>query len=151
MEIPDLERPLNDRGKRDAPAMARRLLKREIVPDFMISSNAKRCKSTAKRMAEVLEYDPNAIKFTKKLYHAEGETLLSVVRELKNKHKKVFLFGHNPGLTDFVNALLSEETEFDNLPTCSVTALEFSIDHWEQVTWGTAHLAFFDFPKNQEV
>ena len=74
----DFERGLNDRGKRDAPKMGKRLKEKEIHPDIVISSPAKRALSTARRISEVLKFKKERVKTDSKLYHAD-ETHLSVV------------------------------------------------------------------------
>ena len=122
----DFDRGLNERGKRDAPRMAKRLKEKEIYPDLMLSSPAKRAFSTAKRLAEVLNYSKNNI---------------------KDKHNIVLLFGHNPGLTDFVNTLAAEEINIDNLPTCGIVAFNLFVESWKDVSWASAKMLFFDYPK----
>lgn len=146
----DIERPLNDRGKRDAPRMGKRLKEKDIHPDLIISSPAKRAFSTAKKIARILKYPKDAIRIVDKLYHADEDAMLQVVNNLKDKHSIVIMFGHNPGLTDFVNSILSEELDIDNVPTCGVVAFQFQSERWEQVTWGTGKILFFDYPKSKE-
>lgn len=147
--LSDFERPLNDRGKRDAPRMAKRLKEKEIHPDLMLSSPAKRALSTCKRIAGVLNYAPEKIKTDQRLYHASDDQILKVLKELNDKQNEVLLFGHNPGLTDFVNEFTSDETYIPNIPTCGVIAYEINIDTWKELDWGKGDLQFFDYPKNR--
>lgn len=149
-EMDDEDRPLNDRGKRDAPRMGKRLKEKEVKPDLMVSSPAKRAFSTARRMGKVLGYEKKHIVKAKKLYHASDDQLLNVVQGFNPKHDTVFLFGHNPGLTDFANALRNDEHEIDNLPTCSIIAFQFNVPDWKDITWGIGTMLFFDFPKSRE-
>ncbi len=148
--LDDIERPLNDRGKRDAPRMAKRLKEKDIHPGLIVSSPAKRAYSTAKRFAKVLKYPKEAIKVVDKLYHGDEDAMLEVINKLKDKHDTIMLFGHNPGLTDFVNSIMSEELDIDNVPTCGVVAFQFPVDRWDQITWGTGKMLFFDYPKSRE-
>jgi len=148
--VDDFERPLNERGKRDAPRMGKRLKEKEIHPDLMLSSPAKRALSTAKRIAKVLKYPKETIKTDRRLYHADEERFLSVVQELKDKHNIVMLFSHNPGLTDFVNTLMNGGFDIDNVPTCGVVAFQFDVDTWQAITWGKGKMLFFDYPKSKE-
>jgi phosphohistidine phosphatase len=143
----DFDRGLNERGKRDAPRMAKRLKEKDIHPDLILSSPAKRAFSTAKRIAEVLSYPKKNIKTDQKLYHASEDTILSVIHSIKDKHNTVLLFGHNPGLTDFVNTLVAEETNIDNVPTCGVVAFNLFVELWQDVSWASAKMLFFDYPK----
>src|SRR5688500_8497552 len=143
----DFERGLNDRGKRDAPRMGKRLKEREIHPDLMISSPAKRAYSTAKRIAEVLKYPKENITTDKQIYHASEDGLLDAVQSINDDHDCVFLFGHNPGLTDFVNALADTDPYIDNVPTCGIVAFKLPVDSWKDVQWRSAKMLFFDYPK----
>ena len=143
----DFERRLNDRGKRDAPQMAKRLKEKDIHPDLLLSSPAKRAISTATRFAEVLKYSKDKIKSVSALYHADEDAILSVIQDVKKKHEIIMIFGHNPGLTDFVNAISSVEINIDNIPTCGVVALSLPVNSWKDVKLKSAKLLFFDYPK----
>lgn len=146
----DFDRPLNERGKRDAPRMGKRLKEKGVHPGLIIASPAKRAWSTAKRIAAALKYSRENIKTDSALYLADDEKLLSVVQKLKDKHNTVILVSHNPGLTDFVNSLRSDEMDIDNVPTCGVVAFSLNIDSWKDVNWGTGKVIFFDYPKSKE-
>jgi phosphohistidine phosphatase len=146
----DFDRPLNDRGKRDAPRMGKRLKEKDIHPDLMFTSPAKRALSTCKLISKALDYPKSKIKEEQKLYHASDDDILSSVQALNDKHNIVMIFGHNPGLTEFVNSLMSEEKNIDNIPTAGVVAFELNISSWRQLTWGIGKLLFFDFPKSKE-
>ena len=148
--VDDFERPLNDRGKRDAPRMGKRLKEKEIHPELLLSSPAKRALSTAKKIAKVLNYAKDDIKTERNLYHADEETILSIIQGMKDKHNSVMIFSHNPGLTDFVNSLMTGEIDIDNIPTCGVVAFQLDVSSWKDVTWGSGKLLFFDYPKSRE-
>jgi len=147
---PDFERGLNDRGKKDAPRMGKRLKEKNVHPDLMLSSPAKRAVSTARRIAKILDYAKNKIKEDRALYHADEETILAVIQNLNDKHTTVLIFGHNPGLTDFVNTLMNEEGSIDNIPTCGVVAFKLEIGSWKDVNWGRGEMLYFDYPKSKE-
>jgi phosphohistidine phosphatase len=148
MDLDDFERPLNERGKRDAPIMGKRLKEKAIVPDLLLSSPAKRAFSTAKRIAKVLEYKSEHIKTDQRLYHASHEVIFSVLRSVKDKFHSIMIFGHNPGLTDFVNDLMKDKKLIDNVPTCGVVGFELSIEAWSDLQSGIGKFLFFDFPKS---
>jgi phosphohistidine phosphatase len=145
--LDDFERGLNERGKADAPRMGKRLKEKDVHPDFMLSSPAKRAHSTAKRIGKILNYPKEKIKTNRLLYHADEETILSVVQTLNDKHDEVFIFGHNPGLTDFVNSIAETEVFIDNVPTCGVVAYTIPVESWNDVNWKSGKLLFFDYPK----
>jgi len=143
----DFDRPLNKRGKSDAPRMGKRLKERDIHPDLLLSSPAERALSTCFIIAEKIGYASQKIHTDKKLYHADDDQLLSVVHRLNDANDEVMIFTHNPALTDFVNRL-SKEPVADNIPTCGVVALKFPVESWKAVKWGKGKVDFFDFPKN---
>jgi phosphohistidine phosphatase len=145
--LDDFSRPLNDRGKKDAPNMGKRLKEKRISPDLMLSSPARRALATCKRIAEVIGYAQDKIKTERNLYHASENQMLEVVQSLKDKHETVMIFGHNPGLTIFVNELGKQS--FDNVPTCGIAAYEFAVDNWKEVEFGKGRLLFYDYPKKK--
>ncbi|MBT1704178.1 SixA phosphatase family protein [Chryseosolibacter indicus] len=146
----DFERPLNERGKRDAPRMGKRLKEKGIVPDIIVSSPAKRAKSTAKKIAKVLGYSKEKISKITKLYHATDDEILGVLKTIKDIHSNVIVVGHNPGLTDFANALIPQSVDIDNIPTCGIVAISFDVTQWRDITWGQGKFLFFDYPKSKE-
>ncbi|MFN3839302.1 MAG: SixA phosphatase family protein [Cyclobacteriaceae bacterium] len=143
----DFERPLNDRGRKDAPRMGKRLKERGIKPNLLLSSPAKRALATARRISGEIGFDKEKIKTEKRLYHADSETILEIIQNLNNKYDTVMLFGHNPGLTDFVNEIM--HANLPNLPTCGVVAARFITDSWLEADAGTCELLFVDSPKHQ--
>lgn len=149
-DLADIDRPLNDRGKRDAPRMGKRLKEKDIHPELLLSSPARRAFSTAKRIGEVLNYKKDNIRTEKKLYHASESEILNVVRSLSDKVDSAMIFGHNPGLTDFVNEVLDGKQYIDNVPTCGVLAFSFSCKSWTDVSGKNSELLFFDYPKSKD-
>jgi phosphohistidine phosphatase len=143
--LPDHLRPLNKRGKRDVPMMGKRLAKREIEPDAIISSPATRALATAETIAQEIGYPRDEIRVDERLYGASAFELLEIIQELDDHLDCVMLFGHNPGLTDLVNDL---GCDVDNVPTCGVVELEFDIDFWATVGDIDPTHVDFDYPKN---
>ena len=144
----DFDRPLNDRGERDAPRMGKRLKEKDITPDLLLSSPAKRALTTCEKIAAVLEYPLAKIKTDQDLYHADEEEILAIVKKLNDKHDCVLIFGHNPGLTDFVNHLT--HVVIDNVPTCGVVACSLPINSWKDLAWEQAKIEFFYYPKMEK-
>ncbi len=147
--LPDFDRPLNDRGKRDAPRMGRRLAEGGHRPDLLLSSPAKRALGTAKRVARELGLRKGDISRNIRLYHADESQLLQVVRAQPDQATSLMLFGHNPGLTEFATLLC--RYPFGNVPTCGVVCIDFAVDRWQQVSYNQGELKFFDYPKKHEV
>ena|SRR2546428_4772017 len=141
----DFDRPLNERGLKDAPKMAKRLLKRKVHPDLIISSPAKRALTTAKTFAETLNYGLKNIYEEILIYEASTSTLLSVINNIDDKYKVVLLFGHNPGITYIINYLTN--SDLDNLPTCGLVKIEFEFDSWKLVSAAGGTVSYLDYPK----
>ncbi len=144
-ELTDFERPLNKRGKNDAPAMGQRLAARAISPDLIVTSPAKRALKTAKVVAGAIGYPKKKLVTDERVYMADVDELMSVLHKIENNYKDVFLVGHNPGMTDLVNDLIDES--IINLPTCGVVRAKFDIKTWKALKKGTGKLEFFDYPK----
>ncbi len=143
---PDIERPLNERGKKDAPEMAKRLKKRQVEIDAFISSPAKRARRTAKAFGEEFGLEKKDVVIEKDLYGASVEEFKKIVASLPDKYKSVSLFSHNPGITDFVNTLSS--VHVDNMPTSAIFAVSAETENWKDFIQAEKKFLFFDYPKN---
>lgn len=144
--LDDFDRPLNGRGKRNAPEMGRRLQRSGIQPDLMISSPALRALKTARAIARELAYPKSAIRTDFDLYMAGAATLLRVLRGQDDHHRSIMLFSHNSGITDFANLLSSYY--LDNLPTAGLLGLSFQADSWADLAPGSGQFGFYDYPRN---
>lgn len=144
--LSDIERPLNERGKKDAPEMAKRLRKRGLVIDKFISSPAERAFRTARFFAGEFDQKKADIQTEKLLYGALSSQFEQFISSLKDKYNTVALFSHNPGITDFVNTLTTVHT--DNMPTCGVFAVQAAVDTWSKFAKAEKSFLFFDYPKN---
>jgi len=143
----DYDRPLNDRGKSDAPAMAKRLHKEKAIAlDGIISSPAKRAFSTAKFFAEEFDIRKKNIIEAPGLYNATIDDFYAAVAGLDDSYKSVALFSHNPGITVFSNILTN--TRIDDMPTCAIFALHVKADYWKDFKTAKKDFWFFDYPKN---
>ena len=108
----DKDRPLNDRGQRDAPTMGERLAKRNVKPDLILSSPAVRALTTAEIIAKKLDYRRKDIVVSERLYAVEADDLLDVIHQLGDKVESVMLFGHNPELTELAHCLSGQDKRF---------------------------------------
>jgi phosphohistidine phosphatase len=144
--LKDEERPLTERGKRNAPDMAKRLLKKKISIDAILTSPAKRAKATADLFAKEYDLPKKKITIVPELYMADRPAFTKVIREAPAKADTIAIFSHNNGITDFANSLSS--ARIDNMPTCSVFAVKVDIDNWADFEPGNAEYYFFDYPKS---
>jgi len=147
MSLGDFDRPLNKRGKRDAPFMAQKLKEKKVLPDVIVSSPAKRTKSTAQIFANEINFT-KPIAYDKNIYEADGGELKYVVNSLNDKAKTALMFGHNPGL----NMLAENFLEFnENIPTCGIIEIEFDCKKWSEISSKNAKLISFDYPKKHNL
>ncbi len=144
-KLGDRQRPLNKRGKRDAPEMGRRIVKHGIRPSLIISSPATRAWTTAKIIAKEISYPIEFLQREDALYHASLDGFLEVVSEQDNEFNSIMVVGHNPGLTDFANFLSPGLTH--NVPTAGVVSVGIDQDHWNLYEQPETQLLVHDYPK----
>ncbi|HUL12986.1 MAG TPA: histidine phosphatase family protein [Methylococcaceae bacterium] len=142
--LSDLERPLNKRGKRDAPLMGRLLKQKGLLPDLILASPAKRSRKTAIKIAGEVSYPKDKIATRKAIYLQGVPGLIELIGGLADDHNRVFLIGHNPDLTDLANRLTG--SNIANIPTCGLVSIEFSVASWREIHEGGGVLALFERP-----
>lgn len=145
-ELDDYDRPLNKRGKKNAPEMGKRLAIKSVKPGAMVTSPAKRAASTARRIAEQLSYPVSDIRKEPMLYHGSVTNMIHVIRSAPDAVETLMIFGHNPGLTDLANRLSG--SDIYNIPTCGIAEIDFNVGSWQEIEQGSGSLVSFDFPKN---
>jgi len=145
-ELSDHDRPLNKRGRNDAPLMGQELAARGVQPTLVISSSAVRALTTAALVSKELEYEPDDIVVDERIYGAGKEDLLEVVQETAADVDYLLLVGHNDAISEFANLLTPEHIA--SLPTAGVVALQFNCDNWHDISKENATMLFYDFPKN---
>jgi len=148
LSIKDFDRPLNDRGKNDAPMMAKRLLKRGITIDAFISSPAKRARRTAELFVKEYKGSKDQIIFFDELYLAGFSAFSDVIAKTDDRFSSIAVFSHNEGITEFANSLT--DTKTDNIPTCGVFAVSLKAKNWSDFPGAKKEFWFFDFPKNEK-
>ncbi len=143
--LTDRERPLNDRGKRDAPFMARLLRERGVMPDLIISSPAVRAMTTTRFISRELMYPEARIVVDESLYPGTVEDILRVIHAIQSSLNVAMIVGHNPALTlsaDFITG-----RDFDNIPTCGVVCIDLQDEGWDNVDRGRGKIRYFEYPK----
>jgi phosphohistidine phosphatase len=122
----DHERPLNKRGRRDAPRMGTQLKDRELIPQLILCSSALRARQTAELVAEAAGYTDEII-YLDELYMSEVDENLNALRELPDSIERVMLIGHNPGLETMLQIL---SNRIESLPTAVIAHIVLPITHW---------------------
>ena len=146
--LSDFDRPLNHRGKRDAPEMAARLLDKKIKIDAIIASPAKRASKTASIFAKEYEIDKEDILFREELYAASVSSFYDVISKVSDKFDSIAVFSHNPGITEFANSLTS--ARIDNIPTCGIFVVKIRTKHWKDFADAEKEFLFVDYPKAEQ-
>lgn len=141
----DKERPLNRRGERDVPNMARRLMAKGTRPSLIITSPAVRARQTARLLARSIGYPVEFIQTEHELYLADPNTILNVIAGQDNTFEKIVVVAHNPGITELANQL--GKRNIDNVPTCGVVQLEADCPSWDALGRSPCTIADFDYPK----
>ena len=144
----DFDRPLNERGLRDAPEIARRLIQRNITIDLFVSSAAIRALTTTRLMMKEMELGEDQLIVKPDLYHAPPSVILSSIQQCDDTYNIIAVVCHNPGITMFANMI--QRLSIDNVPTCGVLALKTIAANWEEVSIENMQYDFFDYPKNAD-
>ena len=142
--LEDIDRPLGERGKIDAPFMAKYCESLGLYIDQLISSPAKRAYKTAKKFHKLHATSKVIIKETD-LYFGDMEDWLHIINELEENVQLPAFFSHNPTITYFANAFQGSTT--DNVPTCGIVRLESSVSKWSELHYNNTNVGAFYFPK----
>jgi phosphohistidine phosphatase len=142
--LADVDRPLNARGERDAPKMGKRLAKRDVKLDLILSSPANRAITTAQALADKLDYKLKNIVVDDRLYPGDMNVLFKSVHDLGNKLNCVMIVGHHPALSKLAHRLSSDIT---HMPTCAVAQFRFQAKSWRNVSGATLVAMALDLPK----
>ncbi|BDZ64247.1 SixA phosphatase family protein [Agromyces mangrovi Wang et al. 2018] len=142
--LDDHERPLNERGQRDAPEMGRRLAERGVVPDAIRSSTAVRARTTAAALAEALGLGAERLVLEERLYGASAATLRLVAEEFDESVGTGMIVAHDPGMSDLAYALSGS---IGRMPTCAVAEFDFDVTHWAETVAAIPVDVRLDTPK----
>jgi phosphohistidine phosphatase len=145
--VTDEERPLNARGKKNAPEMAKRLRKKHITINAFLSSPAKRAHDTAEYFTEAYGAPAKSIIIVPELYLANAEAFTAAIRNAPPKAATIAVFSHNDGITLYANRL--SDARVDNMPTCAVFAVKCNIREWSEFEPRDHEFYFFDYPKSE--
>ena len=134
-DVPDTERPLKSRGKRDAALVARTFNESSEIPDKIYSSPAKRALDTCKIFLKTLDIPISEAQIIDNLYDFGGQNVIAFLKDLPNSLSSVMIFGHNHALTSLTNSFGNKY--IDNLPTSGLVEIEFDTNEWIDIKSGT--------------
>jgi phosphohistidine phosphatase len=143
--LPDYERPLKKRGKKDSAKMGKLLMEENILPKLILCSSAKRARQTAEILMEESHFS-GKIKYLESFYMSEPETYVEKLRKLSDT-ASVMIIAHNPGLETFLQMLVDE---IDSLPTAAIAQLELPINEWKELD-GDTHANLINLWKPREL
>ncbi|MET0975748.1 MAG: histidine phosphatase family protein [Leifsonia sp.] len=146
--LPDHQRPLNVRGRHDAPRMGRRMRERGLAPEVVLSSSAVRALTTAAVIAGELGFDPDDIRVLDLLYGASPATMLDVVGELDDAVGSAMVVAHDPGMSDLAAhfTMDSGADAIAQMPTCAVATFTFDVGSWSELDTARPTSTHFDAP-----
>ena len=144
--LADIERPLNNRGESDAILIGKELSKKGVVCDKVLVSSSKRTKLTAKYLLKEISFDETKIEYDRNIYRTSAENVISILKKIDTEYRSVAIIGHNPTTYQVAN-YFQKDTLFKDIPTCTVIAIEFEVDSWEEIEAKKGKFLFFDYPK----
>jgi phosphohistidine phosphatase len=132
--LPDHDRPLNDRGRRDAPRVGHFLRDEKILPDLIVTSSARRARETTAAVVKTSGYT-GPIEHTRALYGATPGECVLVLGRVSDEYGRVMLVAHNPGIESLAGELTSSVIE---MPTATLVHILLPIDQWRDLDENTA-------------
>ncbi len=144
-QLKDRNRPLNERGERDAPVMGQRMLARGARPTLIITSPAVRARRTAQIIAREIGYPREFLQREEELYLASPDEIVAVVARQDSSVRDVIVCGHNPGLTELANRLTG--AGINNIPTTGVVVIGLNLSRWADLDGAQGELLLFDYPR----
>lgn len=142
--LDDHERPLNPRGKRDAPRIGQLLRQRDLLPELILCSTAVRARQTLNRVCRAAEYEGEPL-LCDDLYLAPPDAYVGTLRGVDEPVDRVMVIGHNPGLESLLTHLTGEVEHF---PTAGLAVIELPIARWQDLRLSAAgRLVDFFRPK----
>ncbi len=128
-DLADHDRPLNKRGKRDAPRMGGLMREQGLEPELILCSTAKRARLTAEAVVEECGYE-GEMWLDRDLYSFDYEPYLEALAALPDEYGCVMVVGHNPAMEELIEALTGE---YLRLPTAALAELHLPVESWEQL------------------
>ena len=132
-ELSDYDRPLNARGKRDAPRIGAHLREQGLIPDRILTSSAKRARKTASKVAKACGY-AGKVKKLDAFYDTFAGVYYETLQALPDKYQCVMVVGHNPTMEQLVGHLTGQARQ---MPTAALAHIELPIQHWETLNLDT--------------
>ncbi|MBI4639481.1 MAG: histidine phosphatase family protein [Candidatus Tectomicrobia bacterium] len=144
--LSDFARPLNKRGKKDAPQMAKVLSEFDHPPELIVTSPAIRAAETAKFVQRLTFFKDIPYVEKERLYAANSNTILDVIREQPDAYQALLVIGHNPGIEDLASELCAGE-DYIRMPTAALVQLFFKVKRWQEIDMKKGMLEALVYPR----
>jgi phosphohistidine phosphatase len=126
LALADIDRPLNKRGKRDAPRIGALLREEDLVPDLIISSPALRARKTAKAVSKYSGYE-GEIEIQRDFYPGDPDSFIEAFYSIPDQIDRALIVAHNPGLEELLYVLTGESAR---MPTSALAQVALPVDRW---------------------
>lgn len=143
----DFERALDKRGRREARRVAQHLATLDTPPDHLLTSPAVRTVETAKAIAHAVGFRLEKIRHDDRLYLADADTLLAILKTAPAAARHVLVVGHNPGLSVLASRL-DADADVGDLPTAAAIALRFPVTAWTALDWRLGKRLLYATPES---
>ncbi|WP_431124430.1 SixA phosphatase family protein [Flagellimonas flava] len=140
-DVSDKDRPLKERGIRDAGLVSKKFAENKPSIDFAFSSPANRALHTSMIVLRNIGFDLDNFQVKEALYDFSGNSVANFVHGLDNSHQTVMIFGHNYAFTTLANTW--GDQYIDNVPTSGLVHIKFNVDRWDKVAKGTSETVIF--------
>lgn len=136
----DFDRPLNDRGREEAEAVAAYLQTKGLTFDFVMCSAALRTQETVEPLRSVLGTE--RIEISERFYNISEDQILSHLKHLPNKTDTVLYIGHNPGVAFAILRLAQSFPDFlrEGIAPATLVGFQLSVDNWKDLEWGVGEI-----------
>ena len=146
LSILDFDRSLAKRGYKDAKIMGKVLKNKNIFPDLILSSSAKRAKETVKTILKEIDISENKIIFDDRLYDSNiSNYFYTIYEKVSNNVETLFLVAHNPTITQFANII--DPTFQEVFKTTSIAYIHLNIDDWQKLSNNSGKVIFHIYPQ----
>lgn len=152
LNVPDHERPLSARGRRDSTAVGGLLASRQITPDLVWCSTALRARQTWDRAVQA-GASAREVRYDGRLYEALARELVMVLRRTPAEVKTVLMLGHSPAIPELVGNLAPRSGHPDlwkridtKFPTSGFACLSYQ-GNWPEISQHSAELVGFEVPR----
>ncbi len=143
--LDDFERPLNKRGRKNAPFMGKILKKLKVTPDLVISSPANRAAMTARIISATINYPLENIVYSEAIYEFSEDALIRVINKIDDSVNSSMVVGHNPAINGLANYI--GDQPISNIPTCGICCVDLDISSWFNIGKNCGKISFFEYPK----